>query len=69
MISVDFDANNQLVIKHFAFLRYCKNNRNMLGNDHLFINFKKAYYLVRRKVLSLIYGKTFGEIPVFKYNL
>jgi Ni/Fe-hydrogenase subunit HybB-like protein len=50
IISVRFGVTDQLLIKFFAFVRYWKKNYNETLH-HLFMDFKKTYYSVRRQVL------------------
>jgi hypothetical protein len=55
IISVGFDVTNQLLIKFSAFVRYwLKKWEYNETVRHLFIDFKKAYDLVRREVLHNI---------------
>jgi hypothetical protein len=52
IISVDFDVTGQLLITYSAFIKYLKKKWEYDEALHqLFIDFKKAYDSVRRKVL------------------
>jgi hypothetical protein len=54
-ISVDFDVTDQLLIRFFAFVRCWKKKWKYSETVHeLFIDFKKAYDSMRRKVLDNI---------------
>jgi hypothetical protein len=48
---VGFDVPDQLLITLFAFVRYWRKNWSTVTVHQLFIDFKKAYDLVRRDVL------------------
>jgi hypothetical protein len=53
---VDFDIVVQLPIRYCAFIRYWGKKWECNGTVHqLFIDFKKAYDLVRREVLYNIF--------------
>jgi hypothetical protein len=54
IINVDFDATGQLLIIHSAFVKYLEKWENNEAVHHLFINFKKAYDSVWRKVVYTI---------------
>jgi hypothetical protein len=43
---VDFEATGQLLIIYSAFIKYLRKNGNRIMQ--LFVDFKKAYYLVRK---------------------
>ena len=58
---MDFNATGQLLIIYSAFVKYLRKNGNQAVNQ-LFMNFKKAYDLVRREVLYNILNE-FG-IPM-----
>jgi hypothetical protein len=56
VISVDFDVTDQLLIRYFTFIRYCRKKLEYNETVHqLFIDLKKAYDLVRRQVLYSIF--------------
>jgi len=51
-ISVDFDATHQLLVIYPTFIKYLRKKWKYNAALHqLFIDFKKAYDLVRREVL------------------
>jgi hypothetical protein len=52
-ISVDFDVTDQLLIRFFAFVRYCRRKKWEYNETvhQLFVDFKKAYDSVRREAL------------------
>jgi hypothetical protein len=56
IIRVGFDVTDQLLIRFSAFVRYWRKNRKEYNETvhQLFIDFKKAYDSVRRKVLQNI---------------
>jgi hypothetical protein len=55
IIVVGFDVTDQLLIRYFAFIRSWRKKWEYNETVHqLFIDFKKAYDLVRRKVLPSI---------------
>jgi hypothetical protein len=52
VINVGFDVTDQLLIRFFAFVRYWRKKWEYNETVHqLFIDFKKAYDLVRREIL------------------
>jgi hypothetical protein len=56
IISVDFDATGQLLIIYSAFIKYLSKKWEYNEAVHqLFIDFKKAYDLLRREVLYNIF--------------
>jgi hypothetical protein len=58
IISVDFDMTDQLLIVYCTFVRYCKKNGSTMGQyTSYFVNFKKAYDSVSKKVLYNILMK------------
>jgi hypothetical protein len=54
-ISVGFDVTDQLLIRFSAFIRYWRKNGTAMRLQQLFINLKKAFDSVRRKVLYNIF--------------
>jgi hypothetical protein len=57
IISVGSNVINQLLIRSFAFIRYCRKNGTIMRQTvhQLFVDFKKAYDSVRREVLYNIH--------------
>ena len=52
IISVDFDATDQLLTIYYAFVKYLRKKWEYNDTVHqLFIDFKKAYDSARREVL------------------
>jgi len=52
LISVDFNATGQLLIRYSAFVRFLKKKWEYSeAVHHLFRECKKAYYLFRREVM------------------
>jgi hypothetical protein len=55
IISVGFDVTDQLLIRYFAFIKYCGKKWEYNETVHqLYIDLKKTYDLVRREVLYSI---------------
>jgi len=52
IINVDFDATDKLLIIYSAFVKYLRKNGN--SSASAIIDFKKAYYSVKREVLHNI---------------
>jgi hypothetical protein len=50
--SVDFDATGELLIIYSAFIKYLRKIEWTEAVHQLFIDFKKAYELVRREFLT-----------------
>jgi hypothetical protein len=48
---VGFDVTDQLLIRSFAFVRYCRKNGSTMRVHQVFIDIKKDYDSVRREVL------------------
>ena len=73
IINVDFDATNQLLIIHSAFVKYLKKKWEYKQAEHrLFIDFKKAYDSVRREVLYNIlieFGIPMKQVRLIKMCL
>jgi hypothetical protein len=73
---VPFKLTDQLMIRSYAFFKYWRKNWSTGTVHQLFIDFKKAYHSVRKKVVynSLIkFGipmkRDFTNYSVFKWNL
>jgi hypothetical protein len=73
IISVGFDATDQLLIRFSAFLRYCRKKWEYHETVHqLFIDFKETYDSVRREVLYSIlleFGLPIKLVRLIKMHL
>jgi hypothetical protein len=62
IISVGFDATDQLLIRSFAFVRYWRKKGNTMRVHQLFVDFKKAYDSVR--LIKMCLNETCSKVHI-----